>query len=311
LAASQWERATILQVAAFTGAYGVSFVLVIVNLGFAAYAHRLFWEGAKGFAKRSQEFFFALFLLLACISIHFQEAFHRPKFVEPLARVAFVQPYIPQEVKWDPAKRTAILKVLEQATLAAATAKPDLILWPEAVTPLAVQTDDALKQFVGSLAKQAQAQTRNMNGPGDPVTPAILDALYADLVGRGVAPPRSVFDSAAPWISRSLGYEMTRVAFGADADFLRRTQDDSALQQAMELLQGARSPREVFSKLEKRAVAGLDALSGHSPHRPYIDEVRIACAKCGVQLFLDESKFGLVGRDWLVAANFFRGVVAW
>jgi carboxyl-terminal processing protease len=82
----------------------------------------------------------------------------------------------------------------------------------------------------------------------------MLDALYADLVGRGVAPPRAVFDSATPWISRSLGYEMTRVAFGADADFLRRTQDDSTLQLAMELLQGARSPREVFSKLEKRAV---------------------------------------------------------
>lgn len=156
LAASQWERSTILQVAAYTGAYGVSFVLVIVNLGFAAYAHRLFWEGATGFAKRSQEFFFALFLLLACISIHFQEAFHRPKFVQPLARVAFVQPYIPQEVKWDPAKRGAILKVLEQATLAAGTGKPDLILWPEAVTPLAVQTDEALKKFVGSLAKQTQ-----------------------------------------------------------------------------------------------------------------------------------------------------------
>jgi apolipoprotein N-acyltransferase len=156
LAASQWERPTILQVAAYTGAYGVSFVLVIMNLGFAAYAHRLFWEGATGFAKRSQEFFFALFLLLACICIHFTEAFHRPRFVTPLARVAFVQPDIPQELKWDPSKRAAILKILEQATLAAAAAKPNLILWPEAVTPLAVQSDEALRDFVGSLARQAQ-----------------------------------------------------------------------------------------------------------------------------------------------------------
>jgi len=135
---------------------------------------------------------------------------------------------------------------------------PDVIAG-DTTTPLQVQLlARAMGKNAGAyrdaLAKQAQAQTRKMNGPGDPVTPAILDALYADLVGRGVAPPRSVFDSAAPWISRSLGYEMTRVAFGADADFLRRTQDDSALQQAMELLQGARSPREVFSKLEKRAV---------------------------------------------------------
>lgn len=135
---------------------------------------------------------------------------------------------------------------------------PDVIM-SDTTTPMQVQSlARAMGKNAGAyrdaVAKQAQAQKRKMNGPGDPVTPAMLDALYADLVGRGVAPPRSVFDSASPWISRSLGYEMTRVAFGADADFLRRTQDDSALQRAMELLQGARSPRDVFSKLEKRAV---------------------------------------------------------
>jgi carboxyl-terminal processing protease len=135
---------------------------------------------------------------------------------------------------------------------------PDVIM-SDTTTPMQVQSlARAMGKNAGAyrdaVAKQAQAQKRKMNGPGDPVTLAMLDALYADLVGRGVAPPRSVFDSAAPWISRSLGYEMTRVAFGADADFLRRTQDDSALQRAMELLQGARSPREVFARLEKRAI---------------------------------------------------------
>jgi apolipoprotein N-acyltransferase len=156
LAASQWERPTVLQVATYTGAYGVSWVLVILNLGFAAYAHRLFWERATGYGKRSQEFFLALFVLLTCISIHFQDSFHRPRFVEPLARVAFIQPYIPQNLKWDPAERPRILNVLEQATLAAAAAKPDLIVWPEAVMPLAVQGDPALQAFVESLARRAQ-----------------------------------------------------------------------------------------------------------------------------------------------------------
>ena len=134
---------------------------------------------------------------------------------------------------------------------------PDVITG-DTTTPLQVQSlARAMGKNAGAyrdaLAKQAQAQKRTMNGPGDLVTPAMLDALYVALVGRGVAPPRPVFDSAAPWISRSLGYEMTRVAFGADADFLRRTQDDSVLQRAMALLQVARSPREVFSTLEKRA----------------------------------------------------------
>jgi carboxyl-terminal processing protease len=71
---------------------------------------------------------------------------------------------------------------------------------------------------------------------------------------RKVAPERRVFDNAAPWIARSLGYEMTRVAFGPDAEFMRRAQDDAALQSASRLLQGSRTPRDVFSKLEQKGI---------------------------------------------------------
>jgi len=157
LAASQWERASILQIASYTGAYGVSFVLVVVNLGFAAYAHRLFREGETGFRKRSQEFFLAMFLLLVCLSVHVQEAFNRLHYTVPLGRVAFVQPYIPQVVKWDPTRGPGILKVLQDTTRAAAETRPDLILWPEATTPWAVKGDDNMRAFVESLAQQAKA----------------------------------------------------------------------------------------------------------------------------------------------------------
>ncbi len=157
LAASQWQRASILQVASYTGAYGVSFVLVAVNIGFGAYAHRLFREGETGLRKRSQEFFLAMFLLLVCLSIHVQEAFNRVRYTVPVARVGFVQPYIPQDVKWDPAKGPGILTVLQQTTQAAAATRPDLILWPEATTPWAVKGDANARAFVESLASTAKA----------------------------------------------------------------------------------------------------------------------------------------------------------
>ncbi len=155
LAASQWERGSILQIAAYTGAYGVSFVLVMMNLGFGAYAHRLFREGATGLNKRSQEFFLALFLLLACVCVHLVESMNRGGFNRSLARIAFVQPYIPQDVKWDPARAPAILEVLSQTTLEAAKTRPDLIVWPEAVTPLAVRGDETARAFVEALVKRA------------------------------------------------------------------------------------------------------------------------------------------------------------
>jgi apolipoprotein N-acyltransferase len=155
LAASQWQMVSMLQIAAYTGAGGVSFVVVAVNLGFAAYAHRLFREGATGLNKRSQEFFLALFLVLVCFSVHVQQTFNRVFFNVPLGRVAIVQPYIPQTLKWDPASDREILDVLTRETLAAAASKPDLILWPEAATPWKVRGDDGMRRFVEDLARRA------------------------------------------------------------------------------------------------------------------------------------------------------------
>lgn len=54
-------------------------------------------------------------------------------------------------------------------------------------------------------------------------------------------------------------------------------------------------------ELEERAVAGWDAFAGHTPHRPWIDEVKIACSRCGEVV----SRIKDVGNPWLDA-----GIVA-
>ncbi len=157
LAASQWERSSILQIAAYTGAGGISFVLVAMNIGFATMAHSLFIERQGGLNFRRPEFLLALFLLMGCVSVHMQETFNRRGYSVPLARVAFVQPYIPQEVKWDPAKGPGILEVLEKTTMTAAASRPDLILWPEASTPYAVIGEPTAHDFAENLARRAHA----------------------------------------------------------------------------------------------------------------------------------------------------------
>ena len=152
LAASQWQRMSILQIASFTGEGGVSFVLVAMNIGFAAYTHRLMREHDKrGFNRRSQEFLAAMFLLLVCVATQVQQTFNRPRYAMPVGRFAFVQPYIPQSVKWDPAQGPAILNTLETFTLAACPTKPDVILWPEATTPWAIKGDANTRAWVEHL----------------------------------------------------------------------------------------------------------------------------------------------------------------
>jgi apolipoprotein N-acyltransferase len=157
LAASQWQTTSILQIAAYTGQGGVAFVLVAMNVGFAAYGQRLFREGAVGLKKRSQEFFLALFLLLVCLSVMVQDVAGRRGAIQPLARVAFVQPDIPPTVKWDPASVRPTLGTLRSLTLDAAADAPDLILWPEGSTPFPVKGDPAMRTWVERLAAEAHA----------------------------------------------------------------------------------------------------------------------------------------------------------
>ncbi|HZZ18802.1 MAG TPA: apolipoprotein N-acyltransferase [Opitutaceae bacterium] len=158
LAATQWERIGILQIAAYTGAYGVSFVIVCVNVAFAAYVNKLFHEGATGLGRRSQEFLFAMFLLLACLCVLVQETTHRSLYTVPFATVAFVQPKIPATVKWDPAKAPEIMQTLHSLTLGVGDLNPDLILWPESTTPYPLKGGDpAMQRFVSSIAARTRA----------------------------------------------------------------------------------------------------------------------------------------------------------
>jgi apolipoprotein N-acyltransferase len=157
LAASQWHRASILQIAAYAGAGAVSFILVGMNLGVAAYAHRLFFERREGLARRSPEFIVALLLLLACLMVYIREATDRGRYEVPLARVGFVQPDIPQSEKWDHDQDGAIFTILQNLTLEAASAKPTLILWPEASTPWALNSDHNLQTAMEDLVKRVGA----------------------------------------------------------------------------------------------------------------------------------------------------------
>jgi isoleucyl-tRNA synthetase len=50
-------------------------------------------------------------------------------------------------------------------------------------------------------------------------------------------------------------------------------------------------------ELEQRATSGLDVLDGHTPHRPYIDAVTIACSKCTGTMHRVRD----VGNPWLDA----------
>jgi isoleucyl-tRNA synthetase len=63
------------------------------------------------------------------------------------------------------------------------------------------------------------------------------------------------------------------------------------------------SPKE----LHERATAGWDRFEGHSPHRPWIDEVEIACSSCGGHA----RRTADVGNPWLDAGIVALATMGW
>ncbi|MEJ2706642.1 MAG: class I tRNA ligase family protein [Anaerolineales bacterium] len=50
-------------------------------------------------------------------------------------------------------------------------------------------------------------------------------------------------------------------------------------------------------ELKQRAVEGWDTFAGHTPHRPYVDAVKLECPECGARM----SRIADVGNPWLDA----------
>jgi apolipoprotein N-acyltransferase len=154
LAASQWQRPFLLQVAAYAGVGATSFVLVVFNLGAAAYVHRAFFEGVTGFKKRTPEFSVALLVLMAGGCSFLGETFNQQRV--PLARVALVQPAIPQTHKWDERFARSVFETIEQVTLSTNhRGSPDFIVWPEAVMPFPLGREPEVRTWVERIAKRS------------------------------------------------------------------------------------------------------------------------------------------------------------
>ena len=156
LALSQWQRPVVLQIAAWTGAYGVSFFLIFFNLCIAQTLYnravvkeRTLWSGWF-----SPDLYLGLTLLGGCIYVFFHALPQRDSAYE-LFTAAVVQPYIKPQFKWDDEKARENLNVLETLTLKAAEDREsDLILWPEAATPLPVKGSPEMQAWVEDLVNQ-------------------------------------------------------------------------------------------------------------------------------------------------------------
>ncbi|MEW6101108.1 MAG: apolipoprotein N-acyltransferase [Candidatus Omnitrophota bacterium] len=144
---SQYLNLPVIQIADITGVWGVSFLIMLVNvLIYQAMGHRP-WA-----IDKKQSILTVFFLLVACLMYGFYKLHLRPTAYAPSPiKISVIQPNIEQELKWSPGAREYIRNKYSALTQKAAEDKPDMIIWPEAALPGVLGEDDLIFNELLSL----------------------------------------------------------------------------------------------------------------------------------------------------------------
>jgi apolipoprotein N-acyltransferase len=144
---SQYKNLPVIQIADVTGAWGVSFLVVLVNV-------------ALYLILRKQSRVKVSLICAAILFLSLIYGFYKlsckpdPAGNGKLLKISVVQGNIPQYLKWDKQAVDFILNNYKELTAAAAQDRPDLIIWPEASVPGVFGQDDAEFKQVFSLVAQ-------------------------------------------------------------------------------------------------------------------------------------------------------------
>ena len=145
---SQTPVLPVIQLADATGVWGISFVIVMVNVAIAGCV------GSRQVRKRLPAVMGAAGCVIA-LWLYGQWRLHQPAHGTPV-RIAVVQGDIPQEAKWDKAFQASILERYERLTREAAAHTPHLIVWPEASVPGVFGGEDPVTARVTRLAQSVR-----------------------------------------------------------------------------------------------------------------------------------------------------------
>ena len=155
LSASQVNEPIMLQSASVFGSWVVSFALVLLNFGIAAYLLRLVDYARTRKSGICPEFYLSLSFVVGISFLLLRLSSGQQR--EPAFRAAAVQPNIPQDQKWDAAAEREILANVELFTLGMRGSDPDAVFWPETVLPYPLNDGNVMQSWSVRLATQVGA----------------------------------------------------------------------------------------------------------------------------------------------------------
>jgi apolipoprotein N-acyltransferase len=150
LGSSQQRLFPLIQVASWTGVYGVSFLVVWFSVSLLNAL-----DGMLSRPTTRHVWLKELSLPIFTIAVIYAVGLHRITSESKPARtlqIALVQPSIPQTMIWNANESDARFAELLRLTVAALTNKPDVLIWPEAAVPKMVRDDEATARAIAGLA---------------------------------------------------------------------------------------------------------------------------------------------------------------
>ena len=130
---SQYKITPLIQIAAITGVYGISFLVVWVALSLYCAARAVLTQPTARFAWQAE-----IILPFLVVVVVFTAGVVKLRQSPPAAsnlRVTLIQPSVPQSLIWDTSGNARRFQQLLTLTETALTNRTDLLIWPEAALP--------------------------------------------------------------------------------------------------------------------------------------------------------------------------------
>jgi apolipoprotein N-acyltransferase len=156
LGASQYRMLPLIQVASWTGVYGVSFLAVwfsVAGLAAVVYVMRRSHQTRRWFG----ELLLPLLTVIAVLYGGLRQVLQPPASENgPSLKLALVQPSIPQRWIWTPEDKARRFEQLLELSERALTNRPQVLVWPEAATPGFIRWETNLYQTISNFVQRHQ-----------------------------------------------------------------------------------------------------------------------------------------------------------
>ncbi len=153
---SQWNNLIVAQVASFTGVYGVSFIIVLVN----ALAAKLIGFNLELHNRRQSWRSLEIFILLLAITFGYgivKLAFDtKVSDLKPI-KTAIIQANIPPDLKWTPAEKINTMRKYQSLVDRLRNDIIEVIVFPETAVPGLLREDAELLRSTQQMAKSSKA----------------------------------------------------------------------------------------------------------------------------------------------------------